>query len=115
MYNVKMQMLNMDKLKLNNTFNELLTNKSISLFKLKNSYIITNPKLLYEKYIAEINNNINKLELLNPLNALKRGYGIVKKDNKCIENITNIEINDKISISLKDGNINAKVTDKEEV
>ena len=115
MYNIKLQILNMNKLKLSNTFNELLTDKKVELFKLKNSYVITNPKIIYDKYINQIDNNINKLELLNPLNALKRGYGIVKKDNKCIESITNVEINDKISIRLKDGSIKAEVINKEEV
>ena len=96
--------------------NEIISDKTIELFKLKNSYILGNPKLIYEKYINTIENNINKLELLNPLNALKRGYGIVKKNEKTIENIKNIKINDKINICLKDGTIDALVTNvKEEV
>lgn len=115
-YNIKSQILNLDKVKLMNSFNEIISDKTIELFKLKNSYILCNPKLIYEKYINTIENNINKLELLNPLNALKRGYGIVKKDEKTIENIKNIKINDKINICLKDGTIDALVTNvKEEV
>lgn len=115
-YNIKSQILNLDKVKLMNSFNEIVSDKTIELFKLKNSYILVNPKLIYEKYINTIENNINKLELLNPLNALKRGYGIVKKDEKTIENIKNIKINDKINICLKDGTIDALVTNvKEEV
>ena len=115
-YNIKSQILNLDKVKLMNSFNEIISDKTIELFKLKNSYILVNPKLIYEKYINTIENNINKLELLNPLNALKRGYGIVKKDEKTIENIKNIKINDKINICLKDGTIDALVTNvKEEV
>ncbi len=115
MYNVKMQILNIQKLKLNKYFNELVTKKKIKLFEFKNNYIIQNPKLIYEKYINIISKDIEKLELLNPLNSLKRGYAIVKKDNKCIENITNVKINDKIDISLKGGTIGATVTSKEEV
>ena len=108
--------INMDKIKLNNSFNEILTSKTIELFKLKNNYIILNPRLIYEKYINIIDNNINKLELLNPLNSLKRGYAIVKKDKNTIENIKNIKINDKINICIKDGIIDAVITDiKEEV
>lgn len=115
-YNIKSQILNLDKVKLMNSFNEIVSDKTIELYKLKNSYILVNPKLIYEKYINNIENNINKLELLNPLNALKRGYGIVKKDEKTIENIKNIKINDKINICLKDGTIDALVTNiKEEV
>ena len=115
MYNIKMQILNMNNIKLNKCFTEIVANKNIELYKLKHNYILQNPKFIYEKYINIIDNNINKLELLNPLSALKRGYGIIKKDNKCIESIKNIKNNDKINIVLKDGSINALVESKEEV
>ena len=113
-YNVKSQILNLEKVKLMNAFNEMVSDKKLELYKYKNNYIITNPKVLYEKYINKIENNINKLELLNPLNALKRGYGIVKKDKKTIENIKNIKINDTINISLSGGIVDAVVTDVKE-
>jgi len=116
MYKVKMQLLVMDTLKLNKMFSELIAKKNINLFKLKNNYLLQNPKLLYEKYINIIDNNINKLELLNPLSSLKRGYAIVKKENKCIENVKNIKIDDKINIVFKNGNVDAEVISiKEEV
>lgn len=115
-YNIKMQMLSISKIKVDNLFNEIISKKNIELFKLKNNYIITNPRIIYEKYINIIDNNINKLELLNPLSSLKRGYSITKKDDKTILNIKNININDKINIYMKDGVIDALVTDiKEEV
>ena len=115
MYNIKMQILTMNNIKLNKCFTEIVNSKNIELYKLKNNYLLQNPKLIYEKYINIIDNNINKLELLNPLSALKRGYGIVKKDNKCVESVKNIKNNDKINIVLKDGSINALVESKEEV
>ncbi len=115
-YNIKLQILNVEKIKLMNSFNELVTDKKINLYKLKSNYIINKPSSIYEKYINILDNNINKLELLNPLNALKRGYGIVKKDNKVVEKLTNIKINDKININLKNGIIDAVVTDiREEI
>lgn len=115
-YNIKLQILNVEKIKLMNSFNELVTDKKINLYKLKSNYIINKPSSIYEKYINILDNNINKLELLNPLNALKRGYGIVKKDNKVVEKLTNVKINDKININLKNGIIDAVVTDiKEEI
>ena len=43
------------------------------------------------------------------MNTLKRGYGIVKKDNKVISNIKDIKKEDIIDISIKNGIINAKV------
>ena len=83
--------------------------KRINLFECKNSYLLQNPRLIYENKINKLDIDINKLELLNPLNSLKRGYGIVKKEVKCIEDIKNIKNNDKIDIYLKNGIINANV------
>ena len=71
MYNIKSQILDLNKIKLNKSFNELITNKKVEIYKLKNNYILQNPRLIYEKYINIIDININKLELLNPLSSLK--------------------------------------------
>ena len=54
-------------------------------------------------------NIISKLEVLNPLNTLKRGYAIIKKDDKVINDITSISKDDNLTIQIKNGNIEAKV------
>ena len=57
-----------------------------------------------------------KLDLLNPMMSLDKGYGLLRdKDNKVIGSIESLEIDDTIYISLKDGRIEAVVTDLEEV
>lgn len=115
-YNIKMNLLIVDKMKIDINFKSIFSEKSTKLLKLKNSYVLTNPNIIYEQKNNKLINNINKLELLNPLNALKRGYGIIKKDNKCVEGIKNIKINDKINICLNGGILDANVTNiKEEL
>ena len=47
--------------------------------------------------------------MLNPLNTLKRGYAIIKKDDKVINDITSISKDDNLTIQIKNGNIEAKV------
>lgn len=113
-YNVKKQLLEIDINNLNKGINNIITINKMNLFRLKSSYILSNPKMIYENKLNNLNNNINKLELLNPLNALKRGYSIIKKDNKCISNIKNIKVKDKINISLSGGIIDALVEDVKE-
>ena len=66
------------------------------------SHLLTNNTNRY-------NNLIQKLEALNPILTLKRGYAIVKYDNKAIESIKKIKKDDIINIELQDGNIEAKV------
>ncbi len=118
MYKIKFQMLNLNKVKLMNEFNEIVNNKKLELFKIKSKHIFEKPSIIYEKYVNLIETNINKLELLNPLSSLKRGYAIVKKEEKTIENIKDIKTDDKINVRLKDGVVDAlvtKVTNFEEV
>ena len=67
LYNAKKQMLLIDTKNLNNSINNILTINNMHLFRLKNSYIITNPNMIYEKKLIELKNNINALELLNQL------------------------------------------------
>ena len=79
-----------------------------------------------DNYKNKLNNNIknyyenkqknyllylNKLEVLNPLLTIKRGYSITKINNKVISSIENIKINDKLSIELTDGTVNATVNE----
>ena len=113
MYEIKEQKLDNIIDKLNTNINTIIyTNKS-KLEVRDNSIIFKNPKILYEDKLNKKNHLIEKLELLNPLNALKRGYSILKKDDKVISSIKKIEKDDNVKISLKDGYINAKITEVE--
>ncbi len=66
-----------------------------------------------ENYLEKRKNiyltNLNKLEILNPLLTIKRGYSITKKENKVITNIKILQKNDLITVTLRDGEIKAKV------
>ena len=113
-YNIKKDMLKIDINNLNKSILNIITLNKMNLYRLENNYILTNPKMLYEKNKDKLIYNINKLELLNPMNALKRGYSIIKKENKCIENIKKLNINDKIDIYVSDGCITSLITDIKE-
>ena len=113
-----------------NILNIINSNKE-RLKTLKMSYVLNNPELIYktkrDNYIKlvehleldiknTINNNtnkylllLNKLETLNPLSTIKRGYSITRKDNRVISSIKDVEKNDLLEIELVDGKINSKV------
>lgn len=55
---------------------------------------------------------LNKLELLNPLSIMKKGYSVVKSEDKIIKSIDDIEVNKEIDVLLQDGIVNAKVLGK---
>ena len=95
--------------RLNKEIDIILTNNKTKLFKLENSYVLTNPSILYKYKEQNLLSIISKLEVLNPLNTLKRGYAIVKKDNKVINDVKDIKKNEEINIQIKNGTIVTKV------
>ena len=113
-YEIKEEKLSNTLDKLNTYMSNYINNKISKFAAIKTSYILNNPSKIYENKETKCINLIEKLEVLNPLNTLKRGYSIAKKDNKVIVNTKNIKINDSIDITLKDGFINAKVIEVKE-
>jgi len=95
--------------RLNKEIDIILTNNKTKLFKLENSYVLTNPSILYKYKEQNLISIISKLEVLNPLNTLKRGYAIIRKKDTVINDIKDISKNDEISIQVKNGNIITKV------
>lgn len=109
MYEIKEQKLDNIIDKLNTIINTIIyTNKS-KLEIIEGSIIFKDPGVLYSDKLKKTNHLIEKLEILNPLNALKRGYSIAKKDDKCINSIKGLKKDDNINIIIKDGEIKAKV------
>ena len=111
LYEIKEQNLDFLIDNLNKEIKKILDNNRIRLNKVVSSYVLTNPDIMYKFKMQNLEHIINKLEVLNPMNTIKRGYSIVKKDDKVISDINNIEIDDMLSINIKNGIINAKVVE----
>lgn len=64
-------------------------------------------------YISDKENKLiaakGKLDVLNPLNVLNRGYAIAEKDEKIITSSKQLKNGDDFTVILSDGKINAKV------
>lgn len=61
------------------------------------------------------NNLIEKLELVNPLSTLKRGYSVIYKNEQVITNINDLNKDDSIRIRVYNGEANVKIIDTKEV
>lgn len=57
---------------------------------------------------------INKLEVLNPLLTIKRGYSITKIDNKVVNSIKDIKKSDTLTVEISDGTIISTVSEIKE-
>ena len=110
--------------------------KKSRLNSLINSYVLKNPKNMYEiksqkldNLVDKLNiyikrnlndknnrfiNILNKLDALNPINTIKRGYSITKSKDKVITSINSVGENDIITTDLVDGIITSKVVKVEE-
>lgn len=94
---------------LNKRMINILDNTRIRLYKNINSYILTNPSLLYKFKEQNLVNLISKLEVLNPMNTIKRGYAIVKQNDKVVVDVKKLKIDDIINIDIKNAVIDAKI------
>ena len=69
----------------------------------------------YNITLLKYSNLITKLEILNPISTLKRGYSVTYKDNKAVTDIKKIKIDDKLNIRIFNGEVKVKVFDIKEV
>lgn len=111
MFDNKRQKLDLLVDKINNSILKNVDNKKKILAEIKSSYIIVNPNLLYKDFRMKLLNITNKLELLNPLGILSRGYSITSVLDSSVKSINNVKIGDVIKVRVTDGLIKAEVTD----
>lgn len=86
-----------------------LVNNNSNKIVLINTNLVNSMSNLLDKNTNKYNNLIQKLEALNPILTLKRGYSIVKCKNVSVDSVKKVKKDDIINIELQDGNIDAKV------
>ena len=83
--------------------------KKTKLELFKSNYILNNPVILYQNYMKELNNFLEKLELLNPISVLKKGYSLTYYNGTILSSIQNIKKEDSLNIRLYDGTLDVVV------
>lgn len=111
MFDNKRQKLDLLVDKINNSILKNVDNKKKILAEIKSNYIIVNPNLLYKDFRVKLLNITNKLELLNPLGILSRGYSITSVLDSSVKSINDVKTGDVIKVRVTDGLIKAEVTD----
>ena len=114
LYEIKEQKLDNIIDSLNKYIKNLLSKNELRYQNIINVDILNNPTKLFIKKDHQYQLLLNKIELLNPLKILDKGYSVVKKDNKVIKSINDLNINDIININLSKGIITASVIGKED-
>ena len=136
LYEVKEQKLDTYIDRLNGYMSTMLNDYKNRLDNIKSSYVLKNPLATYEVKRERINNlesilnkiiisqidvnkhkyevMINKLELLNPLNILSKGYSLVTIDGMVVKDTNELKIEDTINIRMHKGNVKAIVKEIDE-
>ena len=92
---------------------ERLQLAKVRLDHLKHNYLLLHPQALYRNQQVKLQNLIEKLTLVNPLDTLKRGYSLSYKDGNLIKSVSQVTAGDQITIQVSDGVITSSVIEKE--
>ena len=99
---------------LNKTIQNKIDRDTLRYKNVISSNILKNPTELFLKKQHLFEVLLNKIELLNPMKILEKGYSVVKVNEKVIKQAKDVKINDEININLFKGTIKAKVIGKED-
>ena len=135
LYEVKEQKLDNFIDRVNLIINTMLNDYKVRFDNIKSSYVLKNPlatyevkkeklinleKILNKLVVSKIDVSthkyeviINKLELLNPLNILSKGYSLVTLDDEVVKSTKNLKLDDTISIRMHEGKVKAIVKEIE--
>lgn len=91
----------------NYKISEMKANLENLIIRLNNSY--TN---LLQNKTEKLKENIAKLNTLSPLNILSRGYAIITNNNVIVKSVNDINIDDKITVKVNDGDFICTVNEK---
>ncbi len=113
-YEKDREKIDLFKNRINNAIFNIIQSKKIYMDNLKRTRVLINPEdiLKDKKKIYEI--MISKLELLSPLNVLKKGYSLTTLNGKCITDIRDVSVGDTLNIRLNKGYIDAEVKEVKE-
>jgi exodeoxyribonuclease VII large subunit len=105
--NNELERLNVLKIRLNNSMNVKINNERV---RLKHNYELLNK---INNVLDNKNSNfkvlISKLNALNPLLIMDKGFSIAKKDDHIIRSVNDIKKDDTINLTLQDGVVLSRV------
>ncbi len=102
--------------RIDNINHSYILKKPLAAYEVKKEQISGYQEILKKIIINKIQQSkhqydlfINKLELLNPLNILSKGYSLVTINGATIKSVKNLAENDMIKIKMHDGSVKAIV------
>lgn len=88
---------------------EMIHTHEITLSNIKRSNVFKDPESILDKRRTSLAMHINKLEVLNPLLTIKRGYAVARTGGKVVSSANDLKKDDEVEIEFKDGKVNTRV------
>ena len=88
---------------------EMIHAHEITLSNIKSSNVFKNPESILDKQKTSLAMHINKLEVLNPLLTIKRGYAVARTGGKVVSSANDLKKDDELEIEFRDGKVNTRV------
>ncbi len=108
-YAPKEMMLDNIVRRLQHSSESLIMKNKNKLDLLKNSNVLKNPENIIKNQKENYLLQLSKLEILNPLNTLKRGYSLARTNGKVVSSAKQLKSGDNLEVGFEDGNVNTKV------
>ena len=108
-YEIKAMILDNLVTKLELASKKNITENKNRLLKLENRNILRNPDEILRMKRDPYLRNLDKLNVLNPLLTLKRGYTLTKLEGKVVSSAKEVKSGDKLDVEFDDGVINTRV------
>ena len=109
LYAPKEMMLDNVVRRLQHSSESLIMRNKNKLDLLKNSNVLKNPENIIKNQKENYLLQLSKLEILNPLNTLKRGYSLARTNGKVVSSAKQLKSGDNLEVEFEDGNVNTKV------
>ena len=105
------RVLKLDSLRarLGSSSKDMIGSGQIRLSRVKSSNVFRDPESIFKTKRTALDNFIGKLEVLNPLLTIKRGYAVARTDGKVVSSAKDLKKDDELEIEFKDGKVNARV------
>jgi len=64
---------------------------------------------IYKTHLYRLVGLIEKLELVNPLSIMRKGFAIVKKDDKLVKSTDDVLVDDLLKLIVVNGSLDCRV------
>ena len=88
---------------------DMIHSNKMTLSRIKNSSVFKKPESIFDNQRTELSMHINKLNVLNPLLTIQRGYAVARTGGKVVSYARDLKKDDEVELEFKDGKVNTRV------